>query len=304
MRYLLLFILFSVGVQAKVITGVGKCIVGDYMTLKEAEERAYSEAKINALDKFGVYVSYESTYRTSEINDLNTSEFKSEIKSLSWTILKTFNKAVTKEMVNNIVIVTVTAVFNIDEVVFENAVDKYIEEETAKRLKASKIKTLQNSIHYLEKKIRVDETDLQKLRKKYYTLVSNGEIVKITSNKKKVGLGVSLLYVFSYDGIQGMDVGGNIGLVCFRAGILQYASLNASRYNLQAGVSIRLDTWGKVTPLIGASILEYENQTVPTSTKTNLAFNILTEVHLSKRINIISTFGLWYSGIGFGININ
>ncbi|NLW55198.1 MAG: hypothetical protein GX050_01010, partial [Firmicutes bacterium] len=123
------------------VVGAGEVVLGNGITLEQAEEMALIMAKRDALDQFGGYVISETVVTNHELT-------KDEVTAITAGIVqvKPGFKEVSKHLDGTYIVVRVKAVFLIDRADFEARLARYVEERT----KSAEIAKLVERVNTME----------------------------------------------------------------------------------------------------------------------------------------------------------
>lgn len=126
------------------VEGTGKAVLGNGITLEQAEQIALIMAKRNALEKLGSFIISKTDVKNYQLA-------KDEVTAISAGIVKLVPglKKVEREVTDGDIIIKVTAAFEIDEQDFEKRIQEYVEESSSSK----DIKKLVDRVNQLEKKL-------------------------------------------------------------------------------------------------------------------------------------------------------
>lgn len=132
-----------IDLPGETVTATGKAYMGHHITLEEAEKIALNKASQQALDSFGVFI--ESI--TEVKNGLLTKEM---VRGITGAIMTRKIVSTEKEIENDVIIIVVTAEFEIDNDSLNRALKSYLERSRDKET----IEHLLETVQKLQKRLR------------------------------------------------------------------------------------------------------------------------------------------------------
>lgn len=121
-----LILIMAIIASAKQVTTTGEAIIGNGITVEQADAIALNYAKQAALDSMGVFIE-------SQIVVSNNMLVKDEISAITGSLIKSTILKKEKNLVGDQFAVKLTVQCNVDEAVFSQAMAKYMGESTAKK---------------------------------------------------------------------------------------------------------------------------------------------------------------------------
>ena len=123
--FLIPWVLFA---QTRAIIGYGQAVLGSDITIEQAKKIALDQARLDALQKFGVYVEKNVRFEIYELNGKMYESYKTEIITIAGSIARLVNKREWQEYKNGFLTFYVTAEYNLDEYIFKQHLKKFFEE--------------------------------------------------------------------------------------------------------------------------------------------------------------------------------
>jgi len=151
-----LILIASCLASAKQVTTTGEAIIGNGITVEQADAIALNYAKQAALDSMGVFIE-------SQVVVSNNMLVKDEICAITGSLIKSTILKREKNMVGDQFAVKLTVQCNVDEATFSQAITKYMGESTAKKQLQEMATTINELRKQLMKKAVTDESQSQML---------------------------------------------------------------------------------------------------------------------------------------------
>ncbi|GAB6100654.1 hypothetical protein JCM16358_25330 [Halanaerocella petrolearia] len=126
------------------VEGIGRSVLGNGVTLEQAEEVAFKMAKKHAVSKFGTYIESETVVKNHKLA-------KNEVTALSAGIVKLVpgSKKATKQLEEGNIFIKITATFKINKEDVERRIKAY----TKRRKSSKEVQKLINRVKELEERL-------------------------------------------------------------------------------------------------------------------------------------------------------